>query len=473
MVRHSALLKVFRPLLSRSQGALTNEVGSALERYGVDGLSYSRLCQFRARIRPSASYSFPICRSRVRCFGSTSAFELEETSQKDGLNDGGERDKSYKSDEIDGVVDSSDESFKDLFPRLVQDVASSLNTPGAEDVVGRFQKVCEYNVPHGKLARGLLVVETFAAALDSPLSPDQQCRREEMMEKARILGWCVEWLQAALLVLDDVMDGSPMRRGRAAWHARPEVGIAAVNDGLFLENCVLLLLEKHFSHLPSYVPLLHLFRSIHMKTIFGQAVDMASTFSLPEEFPPRAPSSDAISPTRSHEVFSNVFTRQRYEVLCLDKTAHYSFTLPVMAGLRLAGISNSPLESRLSSILRTFGLLFQSQDDLIDCFGDAQVTGKVGTDIQEGKCTWLIVEALARADEETKAALARAYGRDDSSAVADVKDTYLRLGLPSVFEDYEEKLGQNLVQSIASLDSFQFPTQFLFDVLNKMQKRKK
>ena len=60
--------------------------------------------------------------------------------------------------------------------------------------------------------------------------------------------------------------------------------------------------------------------------------------------------------------------------------------------------------------------------------------GKVGTDIQEGKCTWLIVEALARADEETKAALARAYGRDDPSAVADVKDAYLRLGLPSIFE---------------------------------------
>ena len=49
--------------------------------------------------------------------------------------------------------------------------------------------------------------------------------------------------QASLLVLDDVMDGSPLRRGRASWHANPQVGIAAVNDGLFLENCVFLLLE--------------------------------------------------------------------------------------------------------------------------------------------------------------------------------------------------------------------------------------
>ena len=33
------------------------------------------------------------------------------------------------------------------------------------------------------------------------------------------------------------------------------------------------------------------------------------------------------------------------------------------------------------------------------------MTGKVGTDIEENKCTWLIVQALARANDEQRAVL--------------------------------------------------------------------
>jgi farnesyl diphosphate synthase len=70
----------------------------------------------------------------------------------------------------------------------------------------------DYNIQGGKMNRGLSVIDTFQSLVNErALTPEEE-------EKAHVLGWCVEWLQAFFLIADDIMDQSITRRGQPCWY---------------------------------------------------------------------------------------------------------------------------------------------------------------------------------------------------------------------------------------------------------------
>lgn len=354
---------------------------------------------------------------------------------------GEDRDVAYASD-IGGR-----EAFLAVFHRLREDLLSDVDDMfdiprTARDFIAHN---INYNVPHGKLTRGLAVHRCYVAFRGG--EPSEQ---ESFL--AHVLGWCVEWLQAFFLVADDIMDDSVTRRGQPCFFRLPGIGLNAVNDALILELMIYRLLKKHFRDHPSYLALIELFHEITYVTEVGQLLDLTLQ------------NNDGV-------VDLSLFTVETLNRIYRYKTSHYSFYLPVALGMRLAHVTEESKYSVAKSICLELGEYFQAQDDYIDAFGDPNVTGKVGTDIEDNKCTWLVVEALKRASDSDRAVLTSNYAKKDPVAVNAVKDLYRRLGVPQAFADYEQASYSRIKAMIADVNDM--PTGAFEFLLRKIYKRHK
>lgn len=106
----------------------------------------------------------------------------------------------------------------------------------------------------------------------------------------------------------------------------------------------------------------------------------------------------------------------------------------------------------------------------MDCFGNPEVTGKKGTDIREGKCTWLVVVALQRATPSQRRILEANYGRDEPEAIQAVRNLYEELSLPNTYSIYEEE-SFNLIRTHIQQISKGLPHNLFFKFLDRFYRR--
>lgn len=336
--------------------------------------------------------------------------------------------------------------FDDIFPELLN-VLSHRWSQNKEiaDALHWFREVSDYNVPFGKKNRGISVVSTYKILVKEASDED--------VKLARILGWCVEWLQAFFLVADDIMDKSITRRGKPCWYKKENVGLIAVNDAIYLESCVYEILRHYFKKKSYYSDLVDLFHETSVQTVTGQCLDL-------------------ITAPVGGQVDFTLFTEERYNAIVKYKTAYYSFYLPVALAMYMAGITSEELHSKGKTILVEMGTFFQIQDDYLDCFGDPAVIGKIGTDIQDNKCSWLVIQALMRVNDDQRTILKNNYGCDDPIKVQNVKALYEQLDLQTVYQNYEEDSFASLMKLIdENCDSL--PKEVFTSFAYKIYKRQK
>lgn len=277
---------------------------------------------------------------------------------------------------------------------------------------------------------------------------------DEQYKDLATLGWLTELLQAFFLVSDDLMDGSITRRGQPCWYRHQGVGLIAINDAFLLESGIYVILKKQFRSHPAYVDLIELFHETTWQTELGQLCDL---ITAPED-----------------KVDLDNFSMEKYMFIVTYKTAYYSFYLPVALALHYLQLATPENLRQAHDILIPLGQYFQVQDDYLDAYGDPEVIGKIGTDIQDNKCSWLVNQALQRCNAEQRKVLDTAYGRKDGVLEARVKELFRELDLETVYKEYEEKIVGELKTKIAAVNEAEGLKKEVFEAfLGKIYKRSK
>ncbi|MEO8589887.1 MAG: polyprenyl synthetase family protein [Flavobacteriales bacterium] len=192
-------------------------------------------------------------------------------------------------------------------------------------------------------------------------------RAEDALDEA--LG--IELFHNFTLMHDDIMDASPLRRGRPSVHVKWDVNTAILSGDAML--------VKAYQAMGRRSNVLDLFGRCALQVCEGQQRDMAL------------------------EQRRDVALSEYNDMIRLKTAVLLSCALQV--GAAIGGASPGDLE-RIGEFGEHLGLAFQLRDDALDAFGDPGKVGKQqGGDLLAGKKTWLLIRGLEREAEEGGTAL--------------------------------------------------------------------
>ncbi len=249
------------------------------------------------------------------------------------------------------------------------------------------------------------------------------------------------------LLHDDLMDNADLRRGHETVHKRWDANKAILSGDSMLVLAYQRMQQCDARHLQA---VLDVFTETALEIGEGQEYDM--TFE-----------------TR------NDVTEDEYIEMIRLKTS-VLLACAVKIGAILADASDEDVKN-LYKFGEQLGLAFQLQDDLLDVYGDPKVFGKaIGGDITSNKKTYMLINAVNRANPEQRRELERWIGARDfdrQEKVAAVTALYDQIGIRQLCEQKINFYFDECRKYLAKVSVGDKRKQMLLDYTDEMMKRKK
>ena len=248
----------------------------------------------------------------------------------------------------------------------------------------------------GKRIRPVLMMLAYNIYRDDP-------------ERILMPACAIETYHNYTLLHDDLMDNADVRRGHQTVHKRWNA-----NKAILSGDSMLVLAYQRMAQVPAdkLAEVMSLFTETALEIGEGQEYDIA------------------------FETRDDVTEDEYIEMIRLKTSVLLACAAKM--GALLADATDGDAEL-LYKFGEQVGLAFQLQDDLLDVYGDPEVFGKaIGGDITSNKKTYMLINALNRADERQRAELQRwidAREFDRQEKVAAVTRLYDEIGIRQLCEE--------------------------------------
>ena len=247
------------------------------------------------------------------------------------------------------------------------------------------------------------------------------------------------------LLHDDLMDRAEVRRGKPTVHKVWNDNTAILSG----DSMLVLAYDRVAACPPEHLPaVMRLFTETALEIGEGQQFDL--------EF----------------ETRMDVTEAEYIEMIRLKTSVLLACALKM--GAILAGAPAADAEA-LYTFGEKIGLAFQLQDDYLDVYGDFEVFGKrIGGDILCNKKTYMLINALLRADEAQRAELEGWLADTACEPEAKVKavtELYNAIGIPALAQ---ERINRHYAEAAQALERVALPQerkaalwQFAEELLNR------
>ncbi|MBP5338170.1 MAG: polyprenyl synthetase family protein [Prevotella sp.] len=230
------------------------------------------------------------------------------------------------------------------------------------------------------------------------------------------------------LLHDDLMDNADLRRGHETVHKKWDANTAILSGDSMLVLAYQRMQQVEAHYLPQVMAL---FTETALEIGEGQQYDM------------------------DFETRLDVTEDEYIEMIRLKTSVLLACALKIGAILGDASEDDAQL---LYKFGEQIGLAFQLQDDLLDVYGDPKVFGKaIGGDITSNKKTYMLINAVNRADARQREELTRWIGAasfDRQEKIAAVTRLYDEIGIRSLCE---QKISYYFEQGIRLLNQVNVP----------------